>query len=1107
MVIYPSLCARCEQKGEGKSEAEIRGREMKTKIALKMSAIVLMFTISVMFITIPPVVADRGVIAPSIDIPVPVFESEQKAVVAWNESTETLIISTDVNAPENSTALEILPLPLNHGKIKAGNLESFNQTLGLIEEELENVSSCVTGLFEDDAWLTAWRYNGSIENFNVSDNRNGNIANFNCGVTSEDINRGNRGGIFDPNITREAQEVPTALTFDTGKTANPYPSISGTHNGSITPYETIYNVSTLYTYPCPGTGGHTEYVAFYYDPNRTEKITEGHWNGYDSDWYNISFSSFTMLANHTYYYTLKTGSYPQIHHAPVVEAEEERGIINCTSFVDANGRSYTNWIPAIRLIGESANSAEVQDENPKLAFSSHYDPTNVSVTPNVPSYQLPLTSGDISNFEKINTVFNLSESAKELLRSNGFVIINYGHEDDITAPYEYLKWHEVPIFVTADTLLHLYHIQFNEILKGVEEREFFDELVTMSKAMLVRAEHDYNNFSDSEPELKEAARRNVAYFSVALKLLQTPTEGYNGNGSENIREINFSIPNYVKDEVEAEIANIEKHEGFQPSPIFNSNANCSCSDSCCYCEDYSQYVPRGHYTQSEKLKRYFKAMMWYGRMAFLLKGCNGDDALVSEHDAKISTIQAALISSELPEVKAGDKPVQEIWDRIYAVTAFFVGKADDLTPYEYANALNSTFGVDFNLSELSDEANLLALKAELAKMRSPEIYGGSGVCVVYPPITREKLYECLDKTKGMRFMGQRFVPDSYMFQQLVSPAVGMYVGNDTPFTMCITQLGPERCFPRGLDVMAVLGSEMAEDILREEGDTEYGSKSDNKPVDVCSNSNNTSYDIQLNTLKSDFAGVNISEWNQNLYWSWLYTLKPLLTEFGDGYPTFMQTEAWQKKELQTALASWTELRHDTILYVKQSYTPPCSVAMPPKPVGYVEPVPEFYARLLSLTQMTEEGLADLDVLTETEQERLQSLERILERLVNISKAELENKELNESDYEFIRNFGESMDSIVAGVDARGINTTIVADVHTDCNTGKVLEEGVGYVNMILVAYNVPDGRIIVGAGPVFSYYEFKHPMDDRLTDEKWKEMLENEKESPEVPEWVKGIMG
>ena len=157
------------------------------------------------------------------------------------------------------------------------------------------------------------------------------------------------------------------------------------------------------------------------------------------------------MKGHKYNYTIVTGSYPQIIHAP--SKEVTGGTITCTSFVDANGRSFTNWIPAIRLVGESAESAEVRDEKPKLAFSSHYNPINVSVTPNVPSYQLPLTSGDISNFEKINTVFNLSESAKELLRSNGFVIINYGHEDDITAPYEYLKWHEVPIFVTADTLL------------------------------------------------------------------------------------------------------------------------------------------------------------------------------------------------------------------------------------------------------------------------------------------------------------------------------------------------------------------------------------------------------------------------------------------------------------------------------------------------------------------------------------------------------------------------------------------------------------------------------------------------------------------------------
>jgi len=738
------------------------------------------------------------------------------------------------------------------------------------------------------------------------------------------------------------------------------------------------------------------------------------------------------------------------------------------------------------------NGTNTKSETPQFSFSSYYHPINISVNHSVPPYQLPLNLSNIANIENITAKFRLTKQEEELLGTNGFVILDYGPKDDIVAPYENLKDMGIPIFVTSDTLLHLYHIQFNEILKGIEEREFFDALVDMSNAMLVHSIKDYENFDN--PELKESARRNVAYFAVALNLLQMPTEGY--NGSEDIKVINFSIPDYVTEDVNKELENIAQHDGFHPSAIFNSNPNCICDYPCCYCEDYSQYVPRGHYTRSEQLKRYFKAMMWYGRIAFMLKGCSGDVALISEQDANRSTIQAALIASELPDVAVNNSTAQEIWDRIYSVTAFFVGTADDLTPYEYRDAQNIVFGTAYNASDLSDENKLLELKVELAKLRSPEIYGGSGVCVVYPPITEAKLYECLNETKGMRFMGQRFVPDSYMFQQLVSPAVGVYTGNDTPFTMCYTGAGPARCLPRGLDIMSVLGSERAGDILIEEGDTEY------EGLNL-----NTSYEKQLNELKSEFAAFNSADWNRNLYWSWLYTLKPLLTEFGEGYPTFMNTKAWRNKALQTSLASWTELRHDTILYAKQSYTPVLKgMPQPPKPVvGYVEPVPEFYARLLALTEMTEKGLVDLDVLNETEKDRLHNLGGILERLMNLSKAELENEALTEYDYEFIMDFGANLDYVVTGVYAKGKETTIVADVHTDCNTGMVLEEGVGYVDLILVAYIVPDGRIIVGAGPVLSYYEFKHPMDDRLTDDKWKAMLKTE--PPERPGWVDGIGG
>jgi hypothetical protein len=50
-----------------------------------------------------------------------------------------------------------------------------------------------------------------------------------------------------------------------------------------------------------------------------------------------------------------------------------------------------------------------------------------------------------------------------------------------------------------------------------------------------------------------------------------------------------------------------------------------------------------------------------------------------------------------------------------------------------------------------------------------------------------------------------------------------------------------------------------------------------------------------------------------------------------------------------------------------------------------------------------------------------------------------------------------------------------------------------------VAYKVPDGRVLIGAGPVMSYYEFKQPIGERLTDEKWREMLGSE--PPERPGW------
>jgi len=78
---------------------------------------------------------------------------------------------------------------------------------------------------------------------------------------------------------------------------------------------------------------------------------------------------------------------------------------------------------------------------------------------------------------------------------------------------------------------------------------------------------------------------------------------------------------------------------------------------------------------------------------------------------------------------------------------------------------------------------------------------------------------------------------------------------------------------------------------------------------------------------------------------------------------------------------------------------------------------------------------------------------------------------------------------------------MIADVHTEGNTKKVLEEGTGFIKTAIVAYKLPQGHIVLGMGPVFSYYEFKQPMSNRLTDEAWREILESS-DGPDEPEWI-----
>jgi len=178
---------------------------------------------------------------------------------------------------------------------------------------------------------------GEILQFNVTspDGKLSNITNYM--VTQNDINN---GGLFNFNITLEAK----LGIFDTGAPDSPYPSIMGVHNGTITPNRRI-EVNRIYTYACPGTGGHTEYARIWGNGVNAH----ANWSGYSADWHNLTFNtSFTLEPGVEYSFTIRTGSYPQIIHHPG-EYNATGGKIICDEFTDANGKKYTGWIPAIKL--------------------------------------------------------------------------------------------------------------------------------------------------------------------------------------------------------------------------------------------------------------------------------------------------------------------------------------------------------------------------------------------------------------------------------------------------------------------------------------------------------------------------------------------------------------------------------------------------------------------------------------------------------------------------------------------------------------------------------------------------------------------------------------
>ncbi|MFX0205035.1 MAG: DUF3160 domain-containing protein, partial [Candidatus Hodarchaeota archaeon] len=664
-------------------------------------------------------------------------------------------------------------------------------------------------------------------------------------------------------------------------------------------------------------------------------------------------------------------------------------------------------------------------------FSSRfgeYIPLNMIYPEKGPYFLYKADLSDVNEIDK-----TADSSVLNMLKKQGFAV-KPSKVKQFYSIYQTNADNNMPQFITTDSVLHTFHIIFDYSLRYLETEYLYDDLLKFTENMLNWALYNYN--ITSSPNLKASFKHLSAYFVVGETLLTLENDFKIANTR--------SLPSEIQTLVDEELANIETHDNYLFSPITGNEI------------DYTQFIVRGHYTRTQKLSNFFLAMMYYGFLGFYL------EPYISLYDGTFQTRMALLMT--LGIFSDPTNQTREYWEHIYDPTVFYVGQADDLTFYEY----KSCFG-DHNISELENDTLVMEFIEEAKQLRSPRILGAISW----------DLGAWQNSTKGFRIMGQRFIPDSYFFQNLIHPEVS------------------NRSFPSGLDIMAVFNSSRA--LTHQIQESNIFSE----------------YIPQINMLLNEVHYWNETVWTQNLYFLWLYSLLPLLNTKGIEYPNFMRTDAWMDKELNTALGSWAELRHDTILYAKQTYPPTTGIEYPPTPPfeGWVEPNPELYNRLYSLTELLENGLEERNLLEEGSvlSKKISSLKSMLYTLKNIAQKELLGYALSASDLAYIKNIGDSFESIVTFPPAVEYDkdvdksVAVIADVYTDPNSYQVLEVGVGYFYVIYVIIKDNNGLPYLSRGGVFSYYEFKQPMAQRLTDETWQELLAMGN-APSLPEWTNSFI-
>ena len=666
-------------------------------------------------------------------------------------------------------------------------------------------------------------------------------------------------------------------------------------------------------------------------------------------------------------------------------------------------------------------------------------------------------------FDSIDRVYTLTGHEKDLLGNNFFMVSERLSSTTWANALGQGYNNDLPLFLSSDFVLYTLHNSYDNILLTLEWQLLEPNLMELLDAMYSAYPALYSKYS-GDARFADALGDVDLYVSVGRSLAYAQDYPPQSHAAEKFNEI---------------MQCIEK-EKLVETPLFTETRNRKL--------DFSQFTPRGHYTKefgpsegARTLEDYFRTMMWLGRIDFLLTAPPSNPWEKDWTDEELLRMQlGAILVNELL-YSCGKK---ENLDLHESIISYMVGPDDNLTPAELNGLTSRLLPSPVSLFEA------FTFSAFKDSLNASDDYGQKIMSNFFyvDPYTDEPG----QLPVSYKLLGQKFLIDSYIFSEVVFDRI-IVNGFKIP-----------RGLPDPLDAMAVMGSEDAMALL--EGELEE-----------------YQYAYKVDALKHLVDAYDEDFWQQSLYNTWLGAIRQLNPTSGSGnLPYFMQTTAWHHEKLNTQLCSWAELRHDNILYGKQSYTGGTACSFP---YTYVEPYPELYSRIETFADNAAiffQGVRDQKEFQSGEAIVLyyQRYSLIMNKFAEISKKELAGTPLTEEELTFLKTMINSymasgpsvtgwLTDMFYNIDAGMNKDFVVADVHTQPTeymgpvVGKVLHVGNGMINRgVFLAPNPTNPeQLMAFTGPVSSFHHEVTLDFKRLTDEEWKDKFLSGN-IPSRPDWV-----